>query len=276
MFDDRTRSHLPTFEEYQIAIRGSFVIAAICKDGIILASESRANIFDRRDKNREPIAYYDGIQKVFPVRSAAIAATGQGLILNVFFSTIISHFAQSLRVTLGAKQLLPVFVSYCEQKLPPAAGSELKKQKLFSAGCVGGHPTICYFNQDQAGVPFGCIEDSGFIQSDVTLLAQYDTELPAMSAERVAELAIRAIKTYAAEGDRWKTIGGPIDVLLVSEDGCHWLHKNSLTVEWKCIQDLVAAYWAGELEITPIPPADRRQLEDLLGTVSEQGVGDAS
>jgi len=276
MFDDETRSSSLRFENCQFGLKGSFVIAAICKDGIILASEARANIFDKTDENQEPIAYYDGIQKIFPVGSTAIAETGQGLILNVFFSAIVCQFTRDLRVSLHVNQLLPAFVSYCEQKLPRVAVSEVKKQKLFSAGYVGSHPTICYFNQDQPAAPFGCVQDSGFIQSAVTLLTQYAEELPTISAERVTDLAIQAIKTYAAKGDRWKTIGGPIDVLLVSGEGCHWLEKNSLTTDWKYIQDLIAAYRARELEITLIPPADREQLEDLLATVSERRPDDPS
>jgi hypothetical protein len=258
------------FEKSRFGIKGSFVIAAICRDGIILASETRANVFDKTDANQEPIAYYDGIQKIFPVGSSAIAETGQGLILNVFFSAIFSQFTRDLRAALPVNRLLPVFLNYCEQSLPLDATSEVKKQKLFSAGYIGSHPTICYFNQDQPGIPFGYVQDSGFIESAVTILTQHARELPTMSAEEVTNLAIQAIETYAAEGERWKTIGGPINVLLVAKEGCRWLVKNSPTVGWKYIQDLVTAYQMGELKINPIPPADKEQLESLLATVPKQ------
>lgn len=270
MSDRRISLEIMHLGDCRAILKGSFVIAAICKDGIVLASESRANIFDKTDENQEPIAYYNGIQKIFPVGSAAMAETGQGLILNVFFSTIVSQFTQELRVDLRVNQLLPAFISYCEQRLPPSAVSEVKRQKLFSAGYIESHATICYFNQDQPDAPFGCIQDSGFIQSDITLLTEYAQELPTMPANKVMDLAIEAIETYAAKAERWKTIGGPIDVLLVSEKGCRWLGKNSPTKDWKYIQDLIIAYRAGELEINLIPPADREQLENLLATVPER------
>ncbi len=270
MFNPETRSNSPSLKSCSPGLRGSFVIAAICKDGIILASESRANIFDKTDENQEPLAYYDGIQKIFPVGSAAIAETGQGLILNAFFSAIVSEFTQALRVDLRVNQLLPAFVKYCEKKLPAAAFSEVKRQKLFSAGYIDSHPTICYFNQDQPDAPFGCIQDSGFIQSDVTLLTKYAEELPTMPTERVTGIAIEAIETYGAEGDRWKTIGGPIDVLLVAEEGYRWIEKNSPTKDWKYVQDFIAAYREGKVEINLIPPADRERLENLLTTVQER------
>ena len=76
----------------RLGIHGSFVIAAICRDGIIVASESRGNIFDTRDKDRKPMAYYDVIQKVFPIGNKAIAETNQGLIAGRFFSSIVADF----------------------------------------------------------------------------------------------------------------------------------------------------------------------------------------
>ena len=88
-----------------------------------------------------------------------------------------------------------------------------------------------------------------------------------MSAQEVAELATEAIRTYGAVDDRWKTIGGPVDVLLVDGSGCRWLEKNSPDKDWTYIQDLVLAYRAGELKILPIPPSTKRDLEDLLATI---------
>jgi len=159
-------------------------------------------------RTENPSRIMMGYRRYSPIGSSAIAETGQGLILNVFFSAIVSQFTRNLRVTLQVNQLLPAFLNYCEQRLPPGATLEIKKQKFFSAGYIGSRPTICYFNQDQPGAPFGCVRDSGFIESAVTLFTQYAEELPTMSAEGVTDLAIQAIETYGAEGgtlenNRW-------------------------------------------------------------------------
>jgi hypothetical protein len=42
-----------------IGVRGSFVIAAICRDGIVVTTDSRANIFDTTDPRQRPLAYFD-------------------------------------------------------------------------------------------------------------------------------------------------------------------------------------------------------------------------
>jgi hypothetical protein len=249
----------------RLLLKGSFVIAAICRDGIVLASESRANIFDKTDREQKPIAYYDGIQKLFPIRSVAMAETGQGLILNVFFSAFVSQFAQATLTNLKVDELLPMFINYCEQQFP-LASQEIKKQKLFSAGYINNRPTICYFNIDQPQGPFGCIQDSGFIESDQSLLAEYASQLSSLSAQKLATVAKEAIQSYASHGERWKTIGGSIDVLLVTRNRCRWLDKSP-TRNWKYIQDMIRDYRDGKLQLNLIPPATRKQLDDLLATV---------
>ena len=159
MFNEKALPLVLHLDPCRLLLKNSFVIVAIRKDGIILASESRANIFDKTDREQKPIAYYDGIQKIYPIGSVAMAETGQGLILNAFFSAIVNQFTQATSSSLRADQLLPVFISYCEQQFPSEAVNEIRRQKLFAAGFIDGHPTICYFNERQPNGPFGCIKD---------------------------------------------------------------------------------------------------------------------
>src|SRR5215469_12225006 len=56
-----------------VRVKGSFVIAAICKDGIIVASDSRGMLKDRTGRR---LAYYDTNQKIFPIGDKLIADTG--------------------------------------------------------------------------------------------------------------------------------------------------------------------------------------------------------
>lgn len=92
-----------------LSVKGSFLIAAICKDGIVLASDSRGNIFDRSDRDETPIAYFDANQKIFPVGRHAIADTGQGLILNVFFSAIVRSSARATQTFRWIDSYQPSF-----------------------------------------------------------------------------------------------------------------------------------------------------------------------
>ena len=253
----------------QVGVRGSFVLTAICKDGIIVASESRANIFDTADKQQSPIAYYDTIQKVFPLGANALAETGQGLILGRFVSAIVQDFSKGTTTPLLVDNLLPSFLEYCRRAYPTQAVAQIRRQKMFAAGYKQGIPTLCYFNEDQPSGPFGCIQGSGFIGSAPTLLTEYSAKLSSMSAGEAAALSEKAILEYARQDNRWKTMGGPISILLVTPFGSEWLKNPPAPQKWQSTQDMITAYRAGDFVLQLIPPATKKQLEELFATVPQ-------
>lgn len=238
------------------------MIAIICQDGIIMASESRANIFDKTDKKQEPIAYYDTEQKVFPFGNCAIAQTGQGLILNVFFSAVVKRFSNW---PVLPRNVIPAFLDYCSRSFPVEFVKEVRKQKLIAAGYTGNQPTICYFNEAQTP-PLGCIQDRGYIQSAPTILQNHNASI--MSADEATDLAEKAIQGYAEEGDRWKTIGGPVRILLITKEGCQWIKNTPPEQKWTYIKDFAKDYRSGKVEVNLIPPASKGRLDELLSNVN--------
>jgi hypothetical protein len=249
----------------EIGVKGSFVIAAICKDGIIIASDSRGNIFDNTDKQQTPIAYFDTIQKIFPIGSNAIAETGQGLILNIFFSAIVKDFINHTS-DIPVDMLLPTFIEYCDRQLPSKAVIEIRKQKLFAIGYMNDSPAICYYNKDQPEGCFGCIQDHGFIESAPTILMD-EKELTLLSCKQAAARVKNAIQMYAKENERWKTIGGPISILFVSKTGPIWIENQLPAQRWTYIQAFVSEYQKGKIKLHLIPPATKQQLDNLMDTV---------
>lgn len=245
----------------KIGIRGSFFIGAICNDGIIIAAESRGNIFDKRDDSKTPLAYFDDIQKIFPIEKKCIAETGQELIGNYFFSHICREFYRRTSPKIPIDDLLPEFIQFCERHMLGEIFQELKNQKLIAAGYKNDLPTLCYFDIN-VDPNFKCI-NNGLIESDITLLKGYDTG--DLSCKEVAELAEKAIQEYASINDRWKTIGGPISILKITVDNIEWVKNEPTYNEWTKSEDFIEDYQKGMVEITPIPPFDKEQLDEFLG-----------
>lgn len=241
-------------------ISGSFVITAIGADGIIMASEARANIFDRRDSSQTPVGYFDTIQKVFPKNNIAIAETGQGLIANVFFSALINDFYSKL-TSYQADNLLQNLIHYANQFLPIEIHSEFYSQKLFSAGFIGTKPQISYFNNQQSP-SFKSISE-GFIQSDKTIFG--DSYSSKMSCQELSHLAEEAINEYASHFERWKTIGGPISVLKLTPAGCTWLLNKPLEQKWTYVDEFISDYKSNKFRINLIEPFSEGDLKSILG-----------
>jgi len=264
----RAFAETPQSQTQKLGLTGSFVISAICKDGIIIASDSRGNIFDKTDMQQNPIAYFDTVQKVFPIGPNAIAQTGRGLIFNVFFPAIIKNFAATGSNTQVDK-LLPAFIDYCKRQYPYEFVEEIRRQKLFAAGYINNSATICYFNEEQPEGRFGCIKGSGLIESAPTLFSKYKTKFASMPFKQAAASAKKAIQAYAKEGNRWKTIGGRISVLLITKTSTRWIENEPPLQRWTYLQEFANEYFQGKVDIHLIPPATKQELDNLMATVPE-------
>jgi hypothetical protein len=249
-----------SIDNYPFKISGSFVLIAIGSDGIIMASEARANIFDRRDTKQTPVGYFDTIQKVFPKDSMAIAETGLGVIGNIFFSALINDF-YSKSVNCTVNDALPALIDYANKFLLKETHQDFFNQKLFSAGYDNSIPIICYFNNQQ--IPYlGCITE-GFIESDKTIFG--DKYSRKMNCQELAQLAEDAIKEYASQSDRWKTIGGPISVLQITKTNTQWLLNQPVIQKWTNVQEFITDYQSENVSINLIDPFTKDDLHTILG-----------
>jgi hypothetical protein len=151
--------------------------------------------------------------------------------------------------------------------MPPAVFLEMRKQKLFAAGYDGANPVISYFNEQQPTGSFGYVT-AGILSSGKISLTEHADALQNLSVQEAAQLSPKAIQAYAAEGDRWKTIGGPTDVLCITPSGSQWIEKNTPDQTYTYTKELVTAYQQGHLRLTLIPPATQEQLEAFFSTVA--------
>ena len=251
------------FDSGRIGLTGSFVIIIIARDGIIVASDSRGTLYHSTGGRKTPLAYFDGIQKIFPVDGNAIAGTGEGMIGSEFYSEIVNRFRASSSA-LPVNELLPAFFGYCLWQFP-AARKAIRLQQLFAVGYLGETPTICFFNAGQPGGDFGCLYNSGLIQSAPTLISDYSIEeLALLPSEKLAQLTTKAIKAYASQNDNWKTIGGDISVLLVSKSGSRWIQNEPAPPRWSRLGELVEVYERNRAIFELIPPTTSQQLDYLL------------
>src|SRR5580693_7621216 len=109
-----------------LRIKGSFVIAAICKDGIIVASDSRGTLKDREGRR---IAYYDTNQKIFPIGAKLIADTGYASLNDAkvsFLSALMSRFSHSPLSQVDVDQLPNSYFKYVSIALPAAGAASAK------------------------------------------------------------------------------------------------------------------------------------------------------
>jgi hypothetical protein len=191
---------------------GTFQGAVICEDGIVVASDSRTTFMDA---SGQAFGYVDGMRKIFVERGAAVAVSG----LTSLEGELFSSFVRRNDYLLGrpVNEILFGFLLWLPFQNTEAVG-------LISAGFIDGKPMIC---SKSPIVPQKCL-DSGLISSKgSSLLRDWLLKLGHPPKASEAATALKSAIEEAARTDR--TVGGPISVLRLTENGApQWL-ENPLT-----------------------------------------------
>jgi len=128
---------------------GTFIGAAICEDGIVVASDSRTTFIDSDGK---AFGYVDGMPKIFVDRGAAVAVSGLTSLEGELFSSF-AHRNDYL-LSRPVNEILFGFLVWLPFKNSNNVG-------LIAAGFLNGKPMICTKNPI---LPQVC-RDSGYVGS---------------------------------------------------------------------------------------------------------------
>jgi len=223
---------------------GTFIGVIVTREGILLGSDSRSTFLDESGRS---VGYVDRIPKIYVGSGAAIAVAGLTSVDEELFSSFVRRNQNLL--DLPANEILYDVI----QRLPIRNTTSVL---LFSAGFVGGKPTIC------AKAPFEdqTCHGSGFLANKNSAGLRRWLEGQNGRAVTAADSA-KALKTAILEaGDLDSAVGGPISILLVSSNAApRWLENPPDDHGWRRICDLVTSYRRGS---TMIFFTDTKQVLD--------------
>lgn len=243
-----------------LRVKGSFVIAAICKDGIIVASDSRGMLKDREGRR---IAYYDMNQKIFPVGNKLIADTGYASLDDPnlsFLSALMSRFAKSPLSHVQIDQLPISYFKYASAVLPPAGADSAKVQTLIFAGFKNSRPLLCLY-QGQSNRTTKC-HSSGYISSPRQQIAGLK-KVRLLSFEEAAHVMQQAIDDYAA-AIQPGSVGGPVVVRTITPSSSAWFEKPPRWPGWENFSDLAKDYKTDRVLFQLMPGVSKTQLDILI------------
>jgi hypothetical protein len=241
-------------------VGGSFIIAVTCKDGILVAADSRNTISNNFGKQ---LAYYDNVQKIFSFGKVAIAYTGHDTIQNLYFGAIIDAFAKTISDEIPVDQVLPTFFSFIESNLPYEAQVQVKQQVLIAVGYKDGKPLGCYYNYAQTEGPKSSCGTLTILSSDKTIVDDNKANLFSMDFKELSELVHEAIYQYAEERNIID-IGGPVFILAITNDGPRWLSSVPMKRKWDNMHEFASIYWDGGVDLHLLPGVEKQEVEDLI------------
>jgi hypothetical protein len=245
-------------EHPPMAVHGSFAVVIICKDGIVVAADSRGTIQNSLGKQ---LGYYDEVQKVFVLNHNVLAYTGLETIQNLYFGAMVRDFSKNS--PKDVQQVATAFSAY-SNSFPSKAKAQLLNQELLLAGYSdAGEPTICYFSMAQT---IGSAQDCGhrgFVASDRCLLDKVGAEkIGTLNHSDVAVIARKAITNYA-RAHHTIDIGGPVQVLWFSRSGANWLRQPPQH-GWTYIHDFAHDYWLHKVSVHLCRGVNRTELETVI------------
>jgi len=241
-------------------VKGSFVIAAICRDGIIVASDSRGMLKNRGGRR---IGYYDTNQKIYPMRDKLIADTGYASLSDPrisFLSALMSRFAKSDSSRVEVDQLPASYFKYSSDLLSNAGADSAKVQTLFFAGFKARKPEICIY-QGQSTHAVRC-SFQGYLSSPNQHIEELHN-LRSMSFAQAAAVMRKTIEDYAA-AVRPGLVGGPVVIRTLTPSGSEWLGNHPDWPQWDSFSDLEKDYDSGRVPFELMPGVAKAELDALI------------
>jgi len=247
-------------ESAPIRIKGSYVIAAICKDGIIVASDSRGTL---KDKQGRRIAYYDTNQKIFPIGNSLIADTGFASLNDPnisFLSALMLQFAESPRSHAEVDQLPLSYFQYVNGALPAPGAESAKIQTLVFAGFNRSKPVLCIY-KGESSREMQC-RSSGYLSSPNEHIAGLEA-LDELSFPQAARVMQETIDQYAAAVQPG-SVGGPVVMRTITSSKSQWWGNPPDWPNWNSFADLARDYNAGRVPFHLMPGVSKADLDALI------------
>ena len=215
---------------------GTFIGAVICRDGIVMASDSRITFMDETGR---AFGYVDGLSKIYVDRGAAVAVSGLTSVEGELFSSFVNR--NRFLLERPVNEILFGFGLW----LPFTNSNSIG---MISAGFLDGKPMVCarapIVPQSCSNAGFVSSKNSPYLRERLARLGRLPTTAEAADALKAA------IEEYSRTEP---TVGGPISILkLTNEEKPEWLANPSSNSSLTRICDLVREHRAGNRRIVPL------------------------
>jgi hypothetical protein len=229
----------------------SICITTIAKEGIIMAADSRTTYFNT---SREPF-YKDTSNKLFLTsNNIGILTAGDAFVnserISVFIESFITEQLEPDETVERTAQLLLEYFRNMDPNLKTEfhiAGYQQDSQShsryLYKVIINDNKCELININNINGCIHMGVREPINRLMQKATVeineLSRVDYTKPQITYDTFtlqdaldfSMFAIRTTIDYVSFLDRNKTVGGPIDILLIKPESAEWLQKKTLTVK---------------------------------------------
>lgn len=223
-----------------IKMHGTYQIAAICKDGIVVATDTRCSI---DDGNKHIMCYYDSVQKVFPFKNYAISSSGSILINGKYLFYYYKQFEAANLYKGKISDNVKLFFNYMFEKYPEAASVMERTNKLIFAGYEGKTPVLFIAAKGQ----LQGVREAGFVCEDNLCDFKYNPDITCLEMAKVIE---QSIINYVKKYNKELEINTHISILKIDiQNQFSWILNPPILDKWEELSDFVNAYKTNKISL---------------------------
>jgi len=216
---------------------GSFTIAAICIDGILIESDTRSEC----SVGRDTVGYYDTVQKVFVVNNFGVANSGLASVGSDFFYHYLKEFMET-NPTCKAVDFLNNFLVFIKGRYP-VYFDDFLNNPVIVAGYDKGTPYILETKHGK----FNTVKGAGYKESD-SLINFSNDFFSTRTCKDAAEIIETGLKDFVSKFHLEHSIGGPLMALMITKDNKPaWIKNAPINSPRETTRDFMEDYKAGKL-----------------------------
>lgn len=248
----------------QLYFHGSFVIVAICQDGILIGSDSRVSFNSPEDEGKnytvnaqKVIGYFDDFQKIFPLKNCAYVSVGPAILGDKFMAYYLDTINKLMPNTINVTTAYDYINSTISTKFPEG-WRPFMSLKIFIAGYFNNMPCIKAFVN---GIAQPTAWRYGFYTSDnrSSFKAVYNRNLTCQQMKLLMDLCIKQLPT---EINEQTIIGGKSYFLEITpKNEFIWLDGALPQPQPKNFQQLYKLYHSNKIKMTFVPPIPENKVK---------------
>ncbi|MEP6845435.1 MAG: hypothetical protein ABI861_05505 [Panacibacter sp.] len=204
---------IPCFVFAQQSINGAhgtLIIAATCRDGIVIAVDSRLSL----SKNNETIGIVDSVNKLYDLKGFAVCFEGNGLLdSNYFLSSTFRDYNTLHRRKESFSRAVEGYIEYMKNNYPEQLKNTFADNYFIFAGYEKKQPYIASWKPGQTSTTFNG-KDSVFECTDSTTREYFGSYNPRLSCRELAIKATNAMDKYVAADKNFKA-GKPFRIVMI-------------------------------------------------------------
>lgn len=252
--------HAQDIERENFLFYGTIIVAAICEDGILFASDSRSSFILNKENSNKVYAYFENDKKIFEIGNYLIASSGISMLNNKFFRDIVGEYNIAYPQKEDIETTFNNFLDYLKTE-QNVHDSVLEENDIIIAGYENSKPKIIAQSKERR-----------LSQVNVAHMIHSDTELPRfvrfsqsikLTCRNLApamEKAIYALAEYRNDNK----FGGPLEFMQITTSNKHVTIKTFDANNFKTYKDLANAILDGKIEVKYVFPFSEELLKQTL------------